>query len=1059
MILFVGIRPLVLLVPSMAAAVELPRRVASTGRALTGLYPFKLRDLARALAEPALLGAGLRAWDAGHDALVAARLLEQGGAQALSLSPELPRAPIAGALARTLSSLRLAGIEPSRVGSLVDRPGNGPEDEARLRAVAELYRRFVEAIEGRFADPVTLLRAASRRVGDATWLREAEVLVADELELEPEEQEFLAALARAVPVRRIGRVGPPGLRAGSFAAWAESAGIASVAATDTVLAPVHRTAGAPPEGLRRLRETLFEPPEGERARDGSVELVTAPGENAEVRAVVRRLLAHAARGVPWEEMAVILPRPQPYALLFTDLLQRLEIPHRLHPSLPLSRGRSARSLLLLLRCRDLPRATVMEFLTFAPVPFTELLGEDAVPRPAQWDALSRDAGIVSGRERWNIGLRATAETERAGAGAEEEDGRRQRRLARANEAEALWRVVERLSTTLDGLSGEATWPEWSARLADAFSQWIGRGEHTERLEHQKVAEVIADLAGLAFLQPRASWRDVQAVLETRLEWERMPLEPSPAGALHVGSMDAMAGVPFRVVAVPGLVEGGFPGVIRPDPFLLDAEREALAAPPPPAAAAKRSRQLSLFDEPEPPRGARPSTSQDRLLEARRSFHRALGQATEQLLLSYPRADPRSGRERMPSLFFVAAAATREGRPLSAAELDALVQEDTLDALTLEQALDRSERDRIRVRAGGREAALAIAAGSVFFKQSHLASEARWSKHLTAYDGLILPLAAELARKLDPVTSDRPISASKLATWSRCGFQYLLQYVLGLQPALEPEERKRLDPLERGNAFHQAAERFLRELRQRGELPVRDTPETQERLLAHADRALDDLVASSPPRFTVLWARERERFRKGMLAWLAREADSAHRTTPAWFEVSFGLSRDRAEGEPHLLEPLEVDLGDGRRLRVSGKIDRIDRRPDGTLVLRDYKTGRAPRDDGGMFRGGKQLQIPFYILAAARMFPEQPVVEAFLDYVDGGRQVGLDPEKVRGDEFKALLRGVVDAIGQGVFAQEHTSCDWCDYTAVCGPKGLLERRRRYKLSDPRLQRVLRLKDVG
>jgi hypothetical protein len=88
-----------------------------------------------------------------------------------------------------------------------------------------------------------------------------------------------------------------------------------------------------------------------------------------------------------------------------------------------------------------------------------------------------------------------------------------------------------------------------------------------------------------------------------------------------------------------------------------------------------------------------------------------------------------------------------------------------------------------------------------------------------------------------------------------------------------------------------------------------------------------------------------------------------------------------------------------------------------------------------------------------------VVEAFLDYVDGGRQVGLDPEKVRGDEFKALLRGVVDAIGQGVFAQEHTSCDWCDYTSVCGPKGLLERRRRYKVSDPRLQRVLRLKDVG
>jgi hypothetical protein len=1050
----VGIRPLVLLVPSMAAAVELPRRLAATGRPLAGVYPFKLRELARALAEPALLGAGLRSWDPGHDALVAARLLDQGGADALSISPDLPRAPIAAALARTLSALRLSGVEHARLLALADRSSALPEDQQRLLSVAELFRRFVEVVEGRFADPATLLRAARERLRHAAWLREAEVLVADDLELEAEEQEFLRALAHAVPVRRLARAHPPALRAGSFAGWSDGAHIRGVAAADSVLAPLFVAASDPPAGLRRLRETLFERPAGGPAQGGSVALVTAPGENAEVRAVVRRLLGHAARGVPWEEMAVILPRPREYAFLFTDLLRRLDIPHRLHPSLPLSSGRSARSLLLLLRCRSLPRAAVMEFLTFAPVPFPELLGEGAAPVVARWDALSREAGIVSGLERWIIGLRASADRERSGAEAEEEP-RRQSRLRRAADAESLLRVVELLSATLDGLAGEATWPEWSSRLAAAFSAWV-HGD-TDRLEHQLVLDVLADLAGLGFLQPRAPWRDVASVLEARLEWERMPLEPHPEGALHVGSMDAMAGVPFRVVAVPGLVEGGFPGVIRPDPFLLDAEREALAQPPP-AAGPPQARQLSLFEPPASARASAPPTSQDRVLEARRAFHRALGQATESLVLSYPRADPRSGRERMPSLFFVAAASAVEGRPLSAAQLDALVTEDALDALSPDEALDRSERDRIRVRAGGREAALAIAAGSVFFKQSHLASEARWSNRLTAYDGLIMPLPADLGRKLDPVTGDRPVSASKLATWSRCGFQYLLQYVLGLQPALEPEERKRLDPLERGNAFHLAAERFLRESRERGELPVRDTPETRQRLVEHADRALDELVASSPPRFTVLWERERERFRKGMLAWLLREADGAHRGTPAFFEVSFGLARDRAPGEPHLLEPLEVDLGDGRTLRVSGKIDRIDRREDGTLVLRDYKTGRAPRDDGSVFRGGKQLQIPFYVLAAARMFPDQPVVEAFLDYVDGGRQVAFDPAEVRGEEWKTRLRGVVDAIGQGVFAQEHTSCDWCDYTSVCGPKGLLERRRRYKVADTRLLRVLRLRDA-
>ena len=51
-----------------------------------------------------------------------------------------------------------------------------------------------------------------------------------------------------------------------------------------------------------------------------------------------------------------------------------------------------------------------------------------------------------------------------------------------------------------------------------------------------------------------------------------------------------------------------------------------------------------------------------------------------------------------------------------------------------------------------------------------------------------------------------------------------------------------------------------------------------------------------------------------------------------------------------------------------------------------------------------------------------------------------------------------SVGRGVFVQEPAACDWCDYTAVCGPRGLLERRRLYKTGDTRLQAALRLRDV-
>ncbi len=123
----------------------------------------------------------------------------------------------------------------------------------------------------------------------------------------------------------------------------------------------------------------------------------------------------------------------------------------------------------------------MEFLTFAPVPFDAMLGAERTPRPAVWDALSRDAGIVSGLERWQIGLRAFAAEERVQAAAHEDPDRKARFLRRAGDADALRLLVERLSTTLDTLAGTASWRDWSDRLRAVCDQWIGPGRDREAL--------------------------------------------------------------------------------------------------------------------------------------------------------------------------------------------------------------------------------------------------------------------------------------------------------------------------------------------------------------------------------------------------------------------------------------------------------------------------------------------------------------------------------------------------------------------------------------------------
>ncbi len=1051
-------RPLVLLVPQFADPGELPRRLASTGRAVAGIRVFTPVGLAREIAEPFLLGRGLRAWNEGHTALLATRLLAESGEFELRVPEGTPRAPMAATLARCLNSLRQAGIAPDRLNELAVEGRFVGEERTRLLAVARVYSAFEHALEG-VTEHVTILRAARELLPRARLLEGAEVLMLDDLELDGMETEFVEALAAHYPVRLLRRDLPPSLHSHSLRGALAARGVAEVDWTNTPFAAV--APHEPPASLQRLRHALFEPPSGAAVEDGAVELLTAPGEAAEARAIARRFMREAARGVPFEDMAVLLPRPDNYALLFTDLFDRLGVPNRLHPSLPLRFGRVARSLLLLFRCRGLERPAVMEFLTFAPVPFETMLGPEAEPHPSRWDEISREARIVSGYSRWIVALRAWAEAEREAATDERDAERSARRLRRSADAETLLRVVEILSVTLDGLAGEAPWAEWVERLRTVCEQWIGpehgRGGSAER---EKVLEVITDLGALGSIASRARWEEVEQVLEARLEWKRLPLEPLEGGAVHVGALDALAGLPFRVVAIPGLVEGGYPGVFRPDPFLLDPERIALRRSRP-RGTSKAPAQLELFAEASaqlPAEACAPlPTTQDRLVEARRLFHRALSQASERLILSYPRADARTGRERLPSLFLAAAASTLAGRPLAGPELDRLVQEDEPLRLPLEEALDPGERDRLRLLRG--DAAAAIAAGSSFFRQSRLATQARWSGRLTRYDGLVGDVPDELRARLDPRAATAPISASRLASYARCGFLYLLQHVLHLQAAPEPEERRRIEPLERGQLFHAVAERFLRERRQRGELPVCDSEPLRARLREMAEEALEGLVAGSPPRYALLWQREKQRFHQTMEQWLAREAASAGRSRPAHFELSFGLGRERSEQEPHDPEPLEIELGDGSRLRVCGQIDRIDRREDGGLVLRDYKTGRAPRDDGGVFRGGRQLQIPFYLLAAEKLLPGERVADAFLDYVDGGRQVAFRPELVAGEAFRVLLRDLVSLIAHGVFVQEPTACDYCDFTAVCGPKGLLERRQGIKLRDAALQQYLRLRDVG
>jgi DNA helicase II / ATP-dependent DNA helicase PcrA len=130
--------------------------------------------------------------------------------------------------------------------------------------------------------------------------------------------------------------------------------------------------------------------------------------------------------------------------------------------------------------------------------------------------------------------------------------------------------------------------------------------------------------------------------------------------------------------------------------------------------------------------------------------------------------------------------------------------------------------------------------------------------------------------------------------------------------------------------------------------------------------------------------------------------------PAWFERSFSFTLG-----PH---------------RVRGRVDRIDKLPDGSYELIDYKTGR-PKDAAQL---GEDVQLSLYALAAREDWGLQAPSQAYY-YVLDDRKVPVPP---RGEGEEEWIRDVVLQVGEGILAQEFEPtpssevCAMCDFRTLC-----------------------------
>ncbi len=244
-----------------------------------------------------------------------------------------------------------------------------------------------------------------------------------------------------------------------------------------------------------------------------------------------------------------------------------------------------------------------------------------------------------------------------------------------------------------------------------------------------------------------------------------------------------------------------------------------------------------------------------------------------------------------------------------------------------------------------------------------------------------------------------LSPSKINMFRDCPQRFAFSYVERLP---EPDDALMV----RGTLVHQVCERVF-------DLPARQRTLPMAAALLH--RLWERMVDADPGLRTLFPTAE------AAGAWI----DSAERLLANWFrlETPAGL---RVEGREVFVESA---TGDGV---LAGVIDRLDRLPDGTWRITDYKTSSAPRP--GWERGGF-FQLRFYALVAARQLGLDVSVLRLVHLGADGEilELAFDPQSLDGTDrqVQALAMVMRRALDQGRWATRvGRHCDWCVFRPRC-----------------------------
>ncbi len=482
-----------------------------------------------------------------------------------------------------------------------------------------------------------------------------------------------------------------------------------------------------------------------------------------------------------------------------------------------------------------------------------------------------------------------------------------------------------------------------------------------KTSYQIILNILDEIV-LVFGEDKFSIEQYQKVLKVGLKNSGLGKIPGTADQVILGDVDRSRSHKVDIVFIIGINDGVFPSINKDEGFLDDADREIL-----------KNDGIELA-----------KGTVEQLYEDKFNIYKAFTTAEKQIYLSYSSSD-KDGKSLRPSMLIKQ---IKKMFPNLKEESDVIVKKYELvnQTITYQELIENIAKLR-----KGEDIS------KVWYEvYKYYLGQIEWKTKLIEdlkgleYTNIPQEIDKKNIEKLYGKTLKTSIS--RLETYRSCPFLYYLQY--GLK--IKEKEQLKIQTFNTGSLMHETIDAFFEYVRSEG-LELAEL--TEDQILDIVSKIIDEslklnrnIIFTATAKYKVLVKRLKKIVSKALkyiIQTIIYSDFSVEGTEVEFFE----------KGK---YKPIVLELGDGKKVEITGKIDRIDtaKEDDGKyLRIIDYKSSAKNIDLNEVY-AGLQIQLLTYTDAICK---QEDIMPAGIFYFSLLEQMVKAEKRIDEDEIEEMIR--------------------------------------------------------